>query len=286
MEALSRLNQRADFRRNPVLTILRRLVWRIRWIFSSDLWIMKLSDGSKIQVPYGGTGAIIFYQGYSEPETIYWLSKLLKPGMVFWDIGTHIGEFSIVCARFVGENGQVHSFEPHPEMFRILINNIQLNGLSNVQLNNLAVYKNETKLEFQIHKEPSISRIASKDLLGTNRTPSEIILVNSISLDHYSRDRLLPHVIKIDVEGAELDVFRGMANLLDQKPSEAPILIFEFSESNYEQYGHQPVDLINFLSNYGYSINSFEAGRLIPIDVSNLSVKHTENNLIASKLSL
>ena len=55
--------------------------------------------------PKGGAGALIYYQGYSEPETARFLTAFLKPGMTFWDVGAHIGEYSLLAARCVGGAG-------------------------------------------------------------------------------------------------------------------------------------------------------------------------------------
>ena len=152
-----RLRQRTDFRRNPVAALWRRIWWRLRWALTSQPWHLKLGDDLEILAPKGGAGALIYYQGYSEPETARVLKKLLKPGMTFWDVGAHIGEYSLLAARCVGAGGHVDAFEPQPAMFAFLQRNVIANGLGNVTSHCLAVSDQEGPGRLSLHPEPSMS---------------------------------------------------------------------------------------------------------------------------------
>src|SRR5665213_715101 len=121
---LSRLRQRPDFRRNPVAAIRRRLWWRLRWAVSGQPWKIRLRNDIDMVAPKGGAGALIYYQGYSEPETARFLTAFLKSGMTFWDVGAHIGEYSLLAARSVGSVGHVHAFEQQPKVFEFLLRNV------------------------------------------------------------------------------------------------------------------------------------------------------------------
>src|SRR5204863_4628396 len=134
---ISRLRRRPDFQRNPLAAIRRRLWWRLRWAISSEPWHLRLGDDIKMFAPKGGAGALIYYQGNSEPETALFLTGFLKPGMVFWDIGAHIGEYSVIASKCVGTAGRVHALEPRPDVYEFLERNVVANGLSNVTIHRL-----------------------------------------------------------------------------------------------------------------------------------------------------
>lgn len=282
LEHLRVLLNRPDFHRNPFKALWRRAFWRIRWCFSSRPWLLPLPNDIKIAVPHCGTGALIYYQDVSEPITINFVLGLLKEGMVFWDIGAHIGEYTLLAAKAVGDGGQVHSFEPHPEIFDILQRNVQMNMLRNVILNNIAVTDRQGELDFEIFTEPSISR-----LRATGPTHSEdpkiTIKVDAVSLDKYTIGRKKPDLIKIDVEGAEIFVLRGMRKLLERQPDDVPTLIFEFNPANFSRYAYEDSALLGYLKDLGFSVFTIYQDRVVPVKSEGNLKNIIENNLVASK---
>jgi len=66
--------------------------------------------------------------GTYEHDTVQIFQKLVKPGMTVIDVGAHIGFYTFLAARLVGDNGRVYAFEPNPEVYNILVRNIQING--------------------------------------------------------------------------------------------------------------------------------------------------------------
>jgi FkbM family methyltransferase len=238
-------------------------------------------------VPHGGAGALIYYQGESEPLTNRFLKSFLRPGMSFWDVGAHIGEHTLLAARAVGNTGEIHAFEPSPDIYSLLSSNIRSNGLENVAVNQLAVSNACRNTTFQVFDEPAISCL-TPDREDGRKYRSKQIHVACISLDRYSRDKRVPNLIKIDVEGAELSVLEGMVNLLSIEPSRSPVLIFEFSPTNTERFGYQPTHTISFLTNFGFNVYSLSTNGLVPFDSNSedLQTHYPENNLIAAKTEL
>jgi hypothetical protein len=81
----------------------------------------KLGNGMKIKVHLNDhVGGAIIRTGYYEIDTVRLIEKLLKPGMVFFDVGTHVGQYSLLASKRVGSTGEVHGFEPDPETYRWL----------------------------------------------------------------------------------------------------------------------------------------------------------------------
>jgi FkbM family methyltransferase len=139
---------------------------------------------------------------------------LLRPGDVVWDIGAHIGFFSLLAARQVGREGVVHALEPSPANRDRLEATLRLNGETRVHVHALAVSGER----------------GARRLYGENSTASFIPRDESpINVDGRTLDDLLdeldtPDFVKLDVEEAELDCLRGARELLT---SVRPILVME-----------------------------------------------------------
>src|ERR1035441_6724268 len=93
-------------------------------------------DGHKIflsgrNAPSWGFVDSVLHDQY-EPETKALLGSLIRPGMTVFDIGAHVGHYTLLAARIVGPTGRVYAFEPEPENFALLKRNVELNGYKNV----------------------------------------------------------------------------------------------------------------------------------------------------------
>ena len=256
-ESLRRLAARPDFRRNPVKAVAKRAAWRLRWLATSQPVSLRLDGGFSIVAPKGAVGALIYYLGSSEPESARFISSFLQPGMVFFDVGAHIGEYTLIGSRRVGPGGSVHAFEAQPDTFALLQRNCAANGAGNARLNACAVADREGELEFDLCAEPAMSSLAASGA-ALPRARGRI-RVPAISLDAYCRrEGVVPDLVKIDVEGAERLVLGGATEILSQ-PS-APALIFECLPDNYSRFGHSTEELIGFLNSFGYRVQPMEAG--------------------------
>jgi FkbM family methyltransferase len=151
------------------------------------------------------------------------LEKVLRPGMTFWDIGAHVGFFSLIAARLVGAQGRVHSFEPMPENRRQLGRSVASNGFVNVTVHDVALAAAEG--EATLHASDSTSEWTLVEALGAGTGVS----VHCRTIDGLAGSIGPPDVIKIDVEGAEADVLRGGVRLLE---SRRPAIIVEFSSAD------------------------------------------------------
>jgi FkbM family methyltransferase len=279
-ERLRTLKQRPDFQLSPTAALFRRLTWRLRWRLTKAPWSLAIGEDLKIQVPCCGAGALIYYQGYSEPETARFILGFLRPGMVFFDVGAHIGEYALLASRRVGPSGEVHAFEPQPTTLALLKNNVEVNGLRNVRLNGCAVSDRNEEVDFGVRAEPSLSSIVREvaGLGGDGLLCS--MKVRSRTLDSYCQEcGCWPDLIKIDVEGAELLVLQGAEGLLAAPPGRAPCLVFEHDEDNYSRFGYEFRDVLSILSRAGYRMfrldpqgrpQSIDGKASLPDGVSNI----------------
>jgi FkbM family methyltransferase len=130
----------------------------------------------------------------------------LKPGAVVYDVGANVGFYTLLAAVIAGPGGRVYSFEPLPRNLAILRRHVQLNHLENVEIFDGAVSDSAGTAHFSTQNIPEMGFISSTGDLE----------VRTFALDELlAAGRLRPpDVIKIDVEGAERDVFEGARKLL------------------------------------------------------------------------
>ncbi len=194
----------------------------------SHKMIIKTLYGFKMMIdPVNDNGVerAIYYTGTYEAGTLHVFDHLLKPGDVFFDIGSNIGLMAIFAAKKTGDTGVVHSFEPEPETFKILQQNCSLNHLRNIQLNNIALGSEER--EGIIYPNMDINRGASS-LVRQDNSAGKTVWIST--LDQYlEKNKVHPiKLMKIDIEGYELEMLKGAAHLL--RSTAAPILCVEYSE--------------------------------------------------------
>lgn len=166
---------------------------------------------------------VILWSGQWEPETREIVSETLEPGMTFVDIGAHLGYFSLLAASRVGPTGHVYSFEPAPPSRELLLKSIARNNLGQIiTVIPGAVKEAPGQISFILEDDALLNRIADSGP-GPGR-----ITVEAFSLDSYFSGLGFPRVdlIKVDVEGHELDVFRGMTELNRRNPGLK--LVFEY----------------------------------------------------------
>jgi len=161
-----------------------------------------------------------------EPDTMRLFRKYIKSDMVFFDVGSNIGIYTLVGAHLVGPRGKVYSFEPDPQNVTWLERNIALNRLHNVQIHEDAV--GETYGELPFFQDTTTSRTSSilEDVWTPDAEQRTQITVQIKPLDHYVDELDRIDVIKIDVENYEYEVLSGAKTLLQKF---RPVLFIEMS---------------------------------------------------------
>ena len=152
------------------------------------------------------------YPGYllgtSEPGEQAFLAEHLRAGDVFYDLGANIGFYATIAARIVGPLGHVYAFEPHPESAAAVERNAQLNDLRNVTPVAAAVSDRDGRLTLSLSESSATHRLG-----GDAGVEVDVVALDSWVARTGSR---APTFVMIDVEGAELDVLRGMRDLLER----------------------------------------------------------------------
>lgn len=154
-------------------------------------------------------------RGASEPEVQDALQRYLRPGMTFYDLGANIGFFSLLAARLVGEQGRVIAFEADPEIAARLREHVERNEFRCVTVKERAVWSKASKVFFE-RVDPATSPDRG---LGhvVNVASANTIEIEAVTIDDFAGTSPAPDFIKCDVEGAEVEVFRGAQRLLTER---------------------------------------------------------------------
>jgi len=169
-----------------------------------------------------------YFEGAVEPEVQDALSRHLRPGMTFYDIGANIGFFSLLAARLVEPAGRVVSFEADPEVAARLREHVARNDFTVGTVEQKAVWSESRTVLFARADAGSSPDRGLGHVVGA--ADGNTIPITAVSLDEYARASAPPDFLKCDVEGAEVEVFRGAATLLREKH---PIILCEMhSEEN------------------------------------------------------
>lgn len=269
VQRLSRLRNREDFAAHPVKAIAKRVYYRIRSKVSDRPWTLTLDGDLRVIAPIISTpGTAIFYHGASEPWTLRLFKSLLRPGMVVADVGAHLGEYALVASRAVGERGKVLAFEPGEGIYQYLEKNIALNNAGNVTSMRFAVSDTEGEVSFNLGVDPGHSRLVIEDRGAHGLQSKGIVNVPRTTLEAIEATHNLNiDLIKIDVEGTELDVLKGSRKLLSRRGVSAPIILFEYLPRTWKEYGYNFEDGESFLADYGYDLYGHrQDGSLYPLD--------------------
>ena len=168
-----------------------------------------------------------YWTGLYEKPIQEALESWLRPGMTYWDVGAHIGFFTALASRLVGDAGSVHSFEPFRPNFERLRLTIEANELNNVGTYNAALSSQCGSIQVNEGRHTSMATTSVAPITA-DRVGAPLTTVASFTLDALADLHGRPDVIKVDVEGAEIDVLEGGQALL-QSPR-PPRLIVEFHD--------------------------------------------------------
>lgn len=202
-----------------------------------------------------------------ERLTINILKSFLKEDSVFIDIGAHYGVYSLIASK-ESLKGKVYSFEPVLENYTILKKNIELNNISNIEAYNFAVSDDERENDFYIANASDSSGFYKHPLTDT----VEIRKVNSIKIDNLNLGKV--DVIKIDTEGHELQVLKGLKNTI--KSNSDIKLIVEFNPKVLKVANTKPEEIIDMI------INEFEMDIFIIDDEKNMIAKFDSTKYVYS----
>lgn len=193
-------------------------------------------------------------------------SRFLSPGDTVIDVGAYLGRHSKAFSKLVGPSGQVYCFEALLETFvRLAIDTMEL---PNTTLVNLALGDSRGMREF-IHAVGMPEESGLKKRFIYNAPDQTVPVASRVwceTLDHFCGEMVNPRYIKIDVEGAELNVLKGGENLIQRS---RPIVSVEWGLPTYKAYDQTPLDLWDWCDRHGYRIYDINLRKIEDFDFWN-----------------
>jgi FkbM family methyltransferase len=259
--------------------------WRRKFQSFGFRWLRYLPGVPiPLRLPLGGwwlvendfAGAALLEGHFEDPERTF-VARFLKPGMTVLDIGAHKGLYSLISAFKVGTSGRVFAFEPSPRELKRLKQHIRLNRYRNVSVFDFALGESEGSADLYVVQgtETGCNSLRHPDVLQ----PVRSVRVSVKILDEVLREQKISAVdfVKLDVEGAELSVLKGAAQLL--KGAHRPLILCEVQDLRTAPWGYAASCIIEYLCSCGYSwftLDETGVPRPLPIGAA-----HYDGNYVA-----
>jgi FkbM family methyltransferase len=174
------------------------------------------------------------------------LERYVRPGMTVVDVGSNLGLYTVLLSHLVGPTGRVLAFEPDPGLFVLLQRNCALNGCANVTAYNLAL---GSKRERLLLHTTAINSGDNHLGDGGSRLLRRSVQIEVVPLDEIAPG-LRPDLVKIDVQGWELEVLKGMQGIFANSPQTE--VYFEFWPEGYRRAGSSAAELLGWLRELGF----------------------------------
>lgn len=212
-------------------------------------------------------------------EMIIKLSPYFSNFDVVVDAGANIGITSIWFSKF---SKKVYAFEPEPKNLNLLKQNLDLNKVHNVITNKTALSDFQGKTSFNImkgHGHHSIGRVQTSKFLRK-------IKVSVTTLDSFYKKKINKNIdlLKIDVEGYELEVIKGAEKLL--KKNKIKRILFELSEGPLKSLNKKPNSIIDYLLKYNFYFFDFDFNKLTKEEIIENYLSKKKIDVLASHKSL
>ena len=258
IERLARGNVLGRFLNDPLRYVSAIGFWRLVYPMTKrgKFALARTFFGAEMEVVLPSATEIFLFGAKthdSEIRLARFLMRHLRPGDTFCDVGAHFGYFSLLASQLVGQNGRVLAFEASRSTFGILQKN--LSPCANATSLHQAASDQDKMLVFN-EFPPLFSEYNSLVLPETSNAkwmknnPAQRTEVAGVRLDgFFAEGKINPNIIKIDVEGAEPQVLRGMAHFLQEN---SPTLVMEYLTGEGQNEAHRQA--VSFAQAIGYLV--------------------------------
>lgn len=201
--------------------------------------------------------------------------SIIKEGMNVLDIGANLGIYTL---HALAAGCHVYSYEPTPKVFKILLDNIAINGYEpsgRAHTYNLAVSDTQGEMKFAVYED-----LNGHNTFFASDANDKTIQVQTVSLDHHLAHLSHVDVAKIDVEGAEHLVLKGMEGIIARNPHLK--IIMEFAPSHLKRAGKDLLEFIQQIRFMGLGIHLIEenSGEILEIGDEDLCNVYSANLLL------
>jgi len=194
------------------------------------------------------------FRGLMEPGLTKYFCSLIKPGTVVVDVGANVGIYTLLAAKLLQGNGKIHSFEPTPRTYVLLKENVQVNGfleLGIINLHQLAVTDKTGQARLSIFN----CDCGHNTLFSDGNADCEID-VSTTSLDDILANEKQVDIVKIDAEGAEPLIVRGMKQVIKRNPKIR--IVLEFAPTHLRRAGSSPLELLDEIASLGFDLRRID----------------------------
>ena len=223
-------------------------------------------------------GRHIYKYGSHEPAMSEFFSTQLHPvdGDLVIDIGANIGWYSVMFSQLCADtDAQVVCFEPEPDNYALLTHNLQTNDARNTRTFPIGLSDNDDGAALHLFGDQNRGRHSLLPINDDNQISVATARLDDI-LDTPEYQNRTPRLIKIDIEGFELIALRGAPKTLER----CPMLVTEFSPQYMRQGGLEPVDMLRYLSEFGFTPGILENNTRVPTDVDTLLARDRQCDII------
>lgn len=256
-------NHLAGWTRSDVENAIRE---RVRTIYLGDGVVLARVLGRHkmfLRSSDRGFGCHLMLDGFWEIGLTQFFARYLKPGMNIIDVGANFGYYTLLFSDAVGPSGSVIAVEPNPDTLTLLRETVALNGMqSRTQIVPHALGARRGRaLLFMPEGEPKNTLLVTHAELPGGHT----IEVETLTIDDITRSSPKIDLVKIDAEGAEIDIIIGMGELIAR---DRPAIALEFNAARYAS----PADFLNLLlASYGDARELNPDGDLVPLDFASVT---------------
>jgi FkbM family methyltransferase len=232
--------------------------------------------GNKMYLDQKDSLDLSLHGSYETLETEFVKNEVKKNDIVI-DIGANIGYYSLILAKIVGDKGKVFAFEPAPDNYSLLKKNIEINNYKNVVLENLAISDKNGSIELYLSQESmGWHRIYPSKYCGENHVKVKMVTLDDYFKENTLRDKI--SFVKMDVEGAELGILRGMTSILEN--NKKLTLLLEFVPHYIREFGSDPKELLNILKKQSFEISVIEekSNEVKPVDNLDFLLEQCDRN--------
>ena len=208
----------------------------------------------------------IYCYNYYEIEDVRAFRWLIKPGAIVFDVGANIGQYALLASKLVGRSGQVFAFEPSPDVLPKLKRHLLMNYADNVELTARAVAgKNGTASFYpsDLESNQGVGSLLPAEAYRSELRSKHAVEVEVITLDSFCEQLGIESIdlLKIDVEGLDLEVLKGAERILARSPN--VVVMSEVEPLNLVQQGLSYDDFIDYMHRRGFApYYAAESGRL------------------------
>lgn len=204
-----------------------------------------------------GISQALYLYGTREEDQTYIAFNNIKRDMKVLDIGANIGYYVLLEAQIVGEGGKVYAFEPHPGNVEMLKKNIDLNNLSDrIELHQKGISDRRGTMEFFISEKSNLHTLSPQYFRSESKKNSfkDSIEIGVVDIADLLLNKEIDF-IRMDIEGHEVEVLRGLSRTIDHLEGH-PSILFETHFPRYDDKHHNIRDVLRALFDKGYFVDT------------------------------